>query len=99
VLILKRLEPSAVCEAYPACDEGDLQVAEASACEAGTACYERSICGTAIWCSGTTSCRAVPRCDDGDTQVEKASVCLQDDARCYPREACGARIWCTGPVR
>lgn len=83
-------DPTAVCEAFPVCDEGDRQVSDAAACEPGTACYERSICGSTIWCSGTTYCRAVPRCLPGFAEV---GACPPGGS-CTTVSSCGASIVC-----
>ena len=44
------------CEAFPSCDEGHQAVASATEClQDDAVCYERSLCGSTIWCTGPAS--------------------------------------------
>lgn len=46
-------EPISNCEAYPVCDEGHTEVSDSSGClQDDAVCYERSMCGYTIWCTG-----------------------------------------------
>src|SRR5688500_12357129 len=64
-----------VCTMAPACNEGDEPFASSDAAcieIAGMSCYERSACGSTIWCrhTETDQCAAVPSCKSGWTQVK-----------------------------
>jgi hypothetical protein len=92
------LEGEAVCTAYPSCDLDDLEVESASGCLQDDArCYERSMCGATIWCTGPAevTCRALPVCQPGFTPVE---TCPQD-ASCVEETMCGQTITCMDSVQ
>lgn len=88
--------PEETCEAAPACDAGDTQVASESECPADTSCYQREMCGTTIWCWGQEPCTEGPPCKEDETKVATESDCLADGT-CYSTELCGATVWCTAP--
>lgn len=85
----------ALCEARPACDEGDTQVESESGCHNDgpwpTRCYTREACGEKIWCTGS-ACAEHPRpaCLPGWQEV---TICPQD-ASCTSVTFCGQSILC-----
>jgi hypothetical protein len=62
----------AQCEAYPACDQGDWEVPNSSACLQDDArCYQREICGYSIWCTGGAACPEIaPVCPAGEVPAD-----------------------------
>lgn len=63
--------PEATCLAMPVCDDGETQVDSESDCLADDAvCYENSVCGSTIWCTGpspTTACLDDSECGTFET--------------------------------
>jgi hypothetical protein len=48
--------PVATCLAFPVCDEGETEVEGPSDClQDDAVCYENTVCGSTIWCTGETS--------------------------------------------
>ena len=84
-----------VCTLAPACNAGDRSFAspDAACIEiAGVSCYERSACGSTIWCQHTEidTCDAEPACKNGWTQVKG---CVPD-SQCEKVTVCGKTIIC-----
>jgi len=80
------------CRGIPSCDSGDEQVSGPSACLQDDArCYQRAVCGTSIWCTGSTTeqCAAYPSCKPGYIEVPS---CTTKD--CVSETVCGATIYC-----
>lgn len=76
--------PDAQCEAIPQCHEGDVEVASSSDClQDDAVCYELSLCGTTIWCTGPSSPPPVN--------------CL-DDSECADGERCDTENYCDSPT-
>jgi hypothetical protein len=85
-------EPDAMCEAYPACNEGDMEVDSSTGClQDDAVCYERELCGTTIWCTGPgyTQCMIDEDCAGGET-------CNTTDYCDAPIGNPGALVACTG---
>jgi hypothetical protein len=83
------------CTMAPACNAGDRAFAspDAACIEiAGVSCYERSACGSTIWCqhSETDNCEAVPSCKPGWVEVKG---CVPD-SECEKVTLCGTSIIC-----
>jgi hypothetical protein len=81
-----------MCEAYPACNEGDMEVDSSTGClQDDAVCYERELCGTTIWCTGPgyTQCMIDEDCAGGET-------CNTTDYCDAPIGNPGALVACTG---
>jgi hypothetical protein len=84
-----------VCTMAPACNQGDRSFAspDAACIEiAGVSCYERSACGSTVWCQHTEidNCDAEPSCKPGWYQVKG---CVPD-SECEKVTVCGTSIIC-----
>lgn len=79
----------------PSCNAGDREFATSdAACQeiAGVSCYQRSACGTTMWCqhTDTDQCAAVPQCKSNWVEVK---TCVPD-AECEQVTVCGKTIIC-----
>jgi hypothetical protein len=83
-----------ICTAAPSCDPGDKTVASKSGCLQDDArCYQRSLCGQTITCTGPTAqCAAYPSCQPD--WVEVPSCPMNGTTKCVPVTRCGATIYC-----
>lgn len=84
-----------VCTMAPACNAGDETFASSDAAcieIAGMSCYERTACGSTIWCrhTDTDQCAAVPTCKPGWQEVKG---CVPD-SECEKVTVCGMSIIC-----
>jgi hypothetical protein len=85
-------EPDVNCEAYPSCNEGDMEVGSSTEClQDDAVCYERELCGTTIWCTGPgyTQCMVEDDCADGES-------CNTTDYCDAPIDNPNALVACTG---
>jgi hypothetical protein len=83
------------CTMAPACDKGDRSFATSTAAcieITGVSCYERSACGSTIWCQHTDidNCDGLPACKPGWVEVKG---CVPD-SECEKVTACGKTIIC-----
>lgn len=86
---------TSTCGAVPTCDEGDATFkTKADAClelNDGAKCYERSECGSTIWCRHEDAqCDGYPECNPGEAKVTSCTP----DAYCHKYSACGVTIYC-----
>jgi Cys-rich repeat protein len=83
------------CNAVPACNSGDQQVASQSDCLQDAICYSRTACDTTIWCTGTSGgscngpnpagCTADTDCASGQyCSPNPYDNCLSSSCSCDP---------------
>jgi hypothetical protein len=82
------------CTMAPSCNEGDTSFASSDAAcieITGMSCYERSACGSTIWCQHSdTACQDAPTCKPGWAEVKG---CVPD-SECEKLTVCGKSIIC-----
>ena len=67
-LTLYCASPDITCDAYPGCQDGHVEVDGPQDCLFDNAdCYEVTLCGTTIWCTGESDAECPP-CDEGSCE-------------------------------
>ena len=83
--------PNHTCEA-PKCNVGDVTEAGIRFCPPGATCYQRSSCGTTVYCTSYSQCDVQPVCPPGYQLV--ASCLSSGTPDCVEQTSCGVTIEC-----